>query len=200
MNAKTFSFLSSTLFTWVYSMFQTISRDDYRVLHPRPVYLIVSGGEGKYNVMAASWVTPLSEEPSRLGLAIDRESYTYELIHKYREFTVNVVDPSLVNKVWYAGTRSGRREDKIKSLELKLYPSSKISVPGLLEALAFIECRVVDEVHVGEVALFIADMVEIHVKPEYYDQRRGWNLRKAQVLMHISGKAFSYPARIIYAK
>ena len=180
-------------------MFQTIRNDDYRVLHPRPVYLIVSGGEGKYNIMAASWVTPLSEEPPRLGVAIDRESYTYELIHKYKEFTVNVIDPTLIDKVWYVGTKSGRKEDKIKAVGLTLHPSNKISVPGLAESLAFIECRVVNEVHVGEVAFFIADMVEIHVKPELYDPKYGWNIKKARILLHISGRAFTYPSSILYA-
>jgi len=181
-------------------VFQRIKSSDYRVLHPRPVYLIVSGGEGRYNVMAASWVTPLSEEPPRLGVAIDRESYTYELIHKYKEFTVNVVDLSLIDKVWYVGTRSGRKEDKIKVTGLTLHQSNKIKVPGLADALAFIECRVVEEVHVGEVALFIADILEIHVKPEFYDPKRGWDFKKARILLHISGRAFTYPSRIIYAR
>ncbi len=180
-------------------MFKTISNDDYRVLHPRPVYLIVSGGEGKFNVMAASWLTPISEEPPKLGVAISKDSYTSNLIDRFGEFTVNVVDESLLDKVWLAGTRSGRIEDKIKSLALKLHPSSKIKVPGIEEALAIIECRVDKALEIGEVKFYIADMLAIHVKEHYYSDRYGWDLRRARILLHSAGRAFTTPGKLLLA-
>ncbi|MCD6488355.1 MAG: flavin reductase [Desulfurococcales archaeon] len=52
----------------------TIDRENYYVLHPRPVYLIVTRRkQGGYNVMAASWVMPVSEEPPLVALAISKE-------------------------------------------------------------------------------------------------------------------------------
>jgi len=41
----------------------------YLLLHPRPAYLIGSGKVGeKVNFMAASWVSPVSEEPPLVGV------------------------------------------------------------------------------------------------------------------------------------
>ena len=53
----------------------------YLILHPGPAYIVVSGTEGqKLGVMAASWISPASEEPPKITLAIDVESYTYSVI------------------------------------------------------------------------------------------------------------------------
>lgn len=173
----------------------------YMPLHPRPVYLIVSGVEGELNVMAASWVTPVSEEPLRLAIAIDRESRTYELIEKYGEFTVNIVDAKLVDKVYKAGTISGKDvKDKLAIIGLKITPSSRIRTPGLEEALGIIESKVWKGLDVGEVRLYIADILAVRVKPEYYNERYGWDIRKTQILLHLTGRAFTTPCKLIIAE
>lgn len=173
----------------------------YMPLHPRPAYLIVSGVEGELNVMAASWVMPVSEEPLRLAIAIDRESRTYELIEKYGEFTVNVVDAKLVDKVYKAGTISGKSvEDKLTIIGLKTTPSLKIRTPGLEEALGIIESKVWKSLDVGEVRLYIADILAIRVRPEYYNERYGWDIRRAQILLHLTGRAFTIPCKLILAE
>ncbi|RLF17747.1 MAG: flavin reductase family protein [Thermoprotei archaeon] len=180
--------------------FEVIDRDDYRVLHPRPVYLIISGTNDRLNIMSASWVTPLSEEPPRLGLAISRDSLTYSLINNFKEFTVNVVDDKVIDKVWYAGTRSGKDEDKIKALGLELIPSIKVKVPGLLNSLAIIECKMINEINVGDTAFIIADIMCVRVKSKYYNRRYGWNLKVAPILMHVGGRVFTTPGKVIIAK
>ncbi len=170
----------------------------YKPLHPRPVYLIVSGKLGrKLNIMAASWVMPVSEEPLRIAIAVERETYTYELIEEYKEFTVNVVDARLLDKVWKAGTISGRNRDKIRELGLELEDPLRVNVPGIKGALAIIECRVWSYVDSGEVRLYVADVLSVRVDPEYYNERYGWDIRKASILMHLTGRAFTTPGRLL---
>ena len=42
----------------------------YLILHPRPAYVIGSGRVGvDANFMAASWVTPVAEEPPLVGVS-----------------------------------------------------------------------------------------------------------------------------------
>lgn len=173
----------------------------YKPLHPRPAYLIVSGVPGELNVMAASWVMPVSEEPLRLALALDRETKTFELIEKYGEFTVNIVDAKLVDKVYKAGTLSGKEvKDKLALIGLKTTPSIKIKTPGIEEALGIIEAKVWKSIDVGEVRLYIADILAIRVKPEYYNEKYGWDIRKTQILLHLIGRAFTVPGRLILAE
>lgn len=173
----------------------------YKPLHPRPAYLIVSGVLEELNVMAASWVMPVSEEPLRLALALDRETKTFELIERYGEFTVNVVDAKLVDKVYKAGTLSGKKVgNKLALIGLKTAPSTKIRTPGIEEALGILEARVWKSIDVGEVRLYIADILAIRVKPEYYNERYGWDIRKTQILLHLTGRAFTVPGRLVLAE
>ncbi|MET1159719.1 MAG: flavin reductase family protein [Thermoprotei archaeon] len=179
-------------------MYVEIEPSDYHVLHPRPAYLIVSMDKnGRLNVMAASWVTPLSEEPFLVGLPIWRESKTYENIRDVREFTINVVSDKHIDIVWKAGTLSGKKVDKWSLLGLKPYPSKNIRVPGIDGVLGFLECRVINSIGVGESELFIAEVLAIHVNKELYE-KYGWNLRKTSILMHAGGKAFTVPGRLVF--
>ena len=101
-------------------MYKTIDRENYYVLHPRPVYLIVTRRkQGGYNVMAASWVMPVSEDPPLVALAISKESYTHELIEEFKELTINVVGEEYLDIVYRAGTITGRNTDKWNMLGLK---------------------------------------------------------------------------------
>ncbi|MEM3740768.1 MAG: flavin reductase, partial [Candidatus Korarchaeum sp.] len=64
----------------------------YLLLHPRPAYVVGSGKWGeRVNFMAASWVSPVGEEPPSVMVALGTETLTLELIEKYGDFSVNVV-------------------------------------------------------------------------------------------------------------
>jgi len=179
-------------------MFIEIERSDYHVLHPRPVYLIVSRSvDGKLNVMAASWVTPVSDEPFLVAVSIWSKSKTYSNIHSTREFTVNIVSDKHVDMVWKAGSLTGWEVDKWSLLGLKPYPSSRIKTPGLENTLGFLECIVQNEIPVGESALFTASVEAIHVDKEYYE-RYGWNLRKTNILLHAGGKTFVTTGKLVF--
>jgi len=179
-------------------LYVEIDPSDYHVLHPRPVYLIVSRSrDGVLNVMAASWVSPVNDEPFVIAAPIWMGSKTYKNIHDTKEFTVNVVNDEYVDIVWAAGTLSGKKIDKWGKLGLKPVSSSKINVPGIEGVLGFLECRVRDEIVVGETALFLADVLAIHVNKEYYE-KYGWNLRKTNILLHAGGKAFVTTGKLVF--
>ncbi|MEM1628726.1 MAG: flavin reductase family protein [Desulfurococcaceae archaeon] len=181
-------------------MYTSIDPKNYIVLHPRPVYLIVSrNNEGKLNVMAASWVSPVSDEPFLVAVSIWKESLTYQYIREIGEFTINIPSEKHVDIVYRAGTMSGKEIDKISALGLQTSPSKIIRTPGLMDMLGFLECVVKDSIDVGESTLFIAEVKAIHIRPDLFS-RYGWDLRKAKVLLHNSGKGFSVPERIIIVK
>lgn len=161
----------------------------YRVFHPRPAYLIVSGREDDVNIMAASWVMPISEEPWTLGLALDRETYTYQLIKKYGEFTVNVVTDEEADLVYYVGTVSKYEVDKIRERNISLSPSKHIKTPYYSNAIGYAECRVSKMIPVGEVDLVIGEVLGVYAKKELFT-RYGWDLRKTRILMQNIGRTF----------
>lgn len=182
------------------SEYVSVDPTEYYVFHPRPAYLVVTRDPaGKLNVMAVSWVTPASEEPPLIALAIGKESYTHEILMKTDELTVNVVGEDKVDLVYRAGTVSGRDVDKWRMLGLEEEPSERISVPGIKGSYAIAECRVKNRVDAGECTLFICEILNIKVLKDYYT-RYGWDLRKARILLHNSGRAFTIPGRLVFAR
>ena len=177
----------------------SIDPSDYHVFHPRPVYLIVVKKNKGYNVMAASWVSPVSEEPPLAVIALEKNSYTRQLIDVGSEVTINIVGEEHVEIVYKAGTLSGRKVDKWKLLNLEPVASRKISVPGIKNAYGFVEGIVKNIVEAGECDLVIVEILNINVRRDLYE-KYGWNLRKARILMHVRGRVFSTPGKLIFVK
>ena len=173
----------------------------YKVLHPRPAYLIVSEHGGKRGIMAASWVMPVSEEPPRVAWAADREAFTLSLVKNSGEFTVNVVFDDMVDAVWRAGTISGWDvDDKPSAVGATLTGSRSVSVPRVEGAAGVVECRVWKIIESGEVDLVIGDVVDAYVLQEdVFNHRYGWIIPRGRVLMHVGGRAFTIPGRLLIA-
>ncbi len=164
----------------------------HRLLHPSLTVLLVSKSRGKVNVMACSWITPVSEDPPLVAVAVGRESLTNQLIRESREFTVNIPPASMLSQVWKAGTTSGRRVDKVRELGLRLSDPRAVSTPVIEGCMASLECVVVREVEAGECTLFIGE-----VKAAYADRslfKRGlWDLSKTDLLLHLGSRYFTVP-------
>ncbi|MEM0355529.1 MAG: flavin reductase family protein [Desulfurococcaceae archaeon] len=139
----------------------------YRLLYPLRTYLITSGDYGsEYNVMTADWVIPLSAKPFILGVSIAPRRYTHTLISKYGEFVVSVPSIKILDDVWIAGSLSGPA--KLKVLKLTFSKAVVVKAPIINEALANLECRVIDRRDYGDHTLFVGEVVHTHSKSEAY--------------------------------
>lgn len=174
--------------------------NEYHVLHPRPAYLIVTLNEdGKPNVMAASWVSPVNDEPLIVALALGKESKTFENITRRGELTINIMGEEHIDLVYKAGSVSGREVNKWEYLGLKPVKPSKIGVPGIEGSYGFVECVVEKVIDLEGVGLVLCRSVAIHVRKELM-YRRYWDLSKARILLHNIGRSFSVPGLPKYAK
>ncbi len=107
--------------------------------------LVTTKADDKVNTMTIGWGSIGYEWSEPMFTAYIRESrYTAELLNKNAEFSVNIPDEHTDKKILgYAGSHSGRDEDKIKNLNLTLVEGEKISVPAIKELPITIECRIV---------------------------------------------------------
>ncbi len=173
----------------------------YRILHPRPAYAVASGTESSPAVMAASWVTPVAEEPPMVAVMWDKESYTLERARDVGYFTVNVLPADMINALWYVGSRSGRGEpDKHVKAGLKLVKAAETPTVRVEGAIAWIEARIsriISDI-AEDVDVVFGEVVAAYADSRIFDSRRGWYLAKAQIPLHVASRAFALTGRMLY--
>ena len=129
----------------------------YHLLYPLRSYLIVSGNNEITNVMTADWLTVISYKPFILGVSIAPKRYTHKLIEKEKEFVVSVPTLEMLEDLWIAGTKSG--PEKLKNMDINLIESKKVRVKSIKEAVANLECKLIDKKSYGDHTFFIGEVV-----------------------------------------
>jgi len=161
--------------------------DPIRLLYPLRTYLIVSGTLENPNVMTADWVCPLSFNPPMVGVAISKKRYTYNLVSKFKEFVISVPSMDLLDDVWKAGTVSGKNVDKKKLLSFTFFKSKRVSVPSIKECVANLECKVVNEIEIGDHVWFVGKIVASN-----FDKKTFKNaIPKGEFILHLAFNNFT---------
>ena len=131
-------------------------------LFPMPAVLVVGGTADEADMLAVAWINVVASTPPTIAMGLRKTRRTLELIRATGEFTVNVPDTSLVAAVDYCGITSGRKHDKFAATGLTMAPSTLVTTPIIAECPYNIECRVTQEVIVGEYVLVLGEILESH--------------------------------------
>jgi flavin reductase (DIM6/NTAB) family NADH-FMN oxidoreductase RutF len=159
----------------------------YRFLHPRLAIIVGSGKYGKdENFMTCSWNTPILEDI--VGISIEKESYTFQLIEKYKEFSINILPFEKREIIYKLGTTSGKMINKVKEFNLKVIKGKKTDLPILEDCIAFLECKVIKEIDFDDVMLFAGKVLHAEYEKEFFDEKIGYN--KIKLPFHLRGKIF----------
>jgi flavin reductase (DIM6/NTAB) family NADH-FMN oxidoreductase RutF len=117
------------------------------------VYVVGVAHGGRANAFTAAWITEVSFDPLLLALAINPEHASYPLLKASGAFVVNVLHEGQAELARHFGTRSGRDTDKLRGIRTRPDDSG---APVLLEAAAYLECRVVGSMPAGDHELVVA--------------------------------------------
>ncbi len=158
-------------------------------LYPIRTYIIVAGTLDKPNPMTADWVTPLSRNPTLLGVAIAHRRYTRMLIDNQKDFVVAVPTIELLKDVWIAGTVSGAKKDKKELMNVTFIESKSVKAPSIKECAANLECRVVQEVVTGDHIFYVGEIVNVSYGDAFAEG--GPNVRDYRFILHVGGANFT---------
>jgi len=133
-----------------------------RVLWAMPSGLYVIGstdGAQRLNGMTANWVTQLSFDPKWVGVSVEREALTHELIAAGGCFAVSLIDREdrvIVRKF----TKPVDVDLAAKTLNDFSYVERATGAPVLAQAVAFVDCELRQQVEAGNHTLFIGEVVD----------------------------------------
>ena len=118
------------------------------------VYVVgVASGELR-SAFTAAWVMQVSYKPLLLALSIDPRHSSYRLLKEGRAFSINVLKKGQLDLAkHFAGSAS---TDKLVGQRLTM---GRMGLPLLREALAWFECRLVDERPAGDHMLVVGSVI-----------------------------------------
>jgi len=111
------------------------------------------------------------KDPTIVGIALRKATYTHSLITRTKQFTVNFPTVAILDKVDLAGSISGRDGfDKFGEYGLTPVKSSEIDAPIIDECPVNLECRLLSVSTVGDHDLFLGEVVAMHVDSDKVDE------------------------------
>ena len=139
------------------------------IFNPRQTALISTRAEQdilgkkiiKDNLLAIDWHMPVSFTPMTYAISIDKNCFTKKQIEKSNVFTVNFMPITKKDQVRYCGRYNGEYIDKFKKTGLSKVESSKIECCNIKEAIAWLECNVIEEKTIGDHIIYIGEVVSI---------------------------------------
>ncbi|MBN1818973.1 MAG: flavin reductase family protein [Sedimentisphaerales bacterium] len=144
--------------------FEKCNRDYLRELfQPSRILLGIVGDQNRsrFNILPLCFHTWCSYEPLLYAIAIDRDNYSAHLFEKASEYTLSIPGESMVEKVLYCGTHSGRQYDKTQECGIQWIDSHNINPPGISTSLANIELSTVARYPVGDHIMVVGEVKTI---------------------------------------
>lgn len=128
--------------------------------------LVIVGSRAgdELNGMTANWLTQLSFEPALVGVSVENDAHTCDLIHRGGAFSVNVVPDGREDLVERFVKPQRRVENKLG--DVPFHEGAATGTPILDEAVAAFECRVVGVHTTGDHTLFVGQVVGAAIPSE----------------------------------
>ena len=166
-------------------------RDALRLIVPGPVGLVSTICRGQPNVMAASWMVPLSFDPVCIGVAIHPSRLTHEFVTRTEHLAINIPTADLITAIHVAGTVSGRERDKFVATGLTPADPVEIEAPLVAECVGHVECGVVERQRFGDHDLFIGSVLSVQALDEAFSGF--WNVEDeaGQLLHHLGAERYA---------
>ena len=132
-----------------------------RVLWKMPSGLYVLGARAgeRRNGMTTNWVTQMSFDPKLVGVSVEREAFTHELVSEGGVFSLNLVaqeDRAIVRKF----TKPVEVDLAARTLNEFPFHDGATGAPILDQAVAYLDCEVRQAVELGGHTLFLGEIVD----------------------------------------
>ncbi len=134
-------------------------KDGIKFLPHFPTVLVGTGTGREANLITAAMIHIFSLDPPMLGVGIAPERHSFELMKNHDEFTVNVPDSSLLQKIKDCGSESGKDIDKFEEFDLTKEQGGNVLVPTVGECGLTFECKLKKTVETGDHHWFVGEVV-----------------------------------------
>ncbi len=137
------------------------------VVVPRPIAFVSTVGGHGFNVAPFSYFMPITSRPPLLGISIAwRDGGPKDTLRNVREtgdFVINIVPESLAERMVAASGDWPAESDEFQVAGLTPVPAERVKSPRVAECPVHLECRLFQEVLLGDSTLVVGQLVLAHV-------------------------------------
>ena len=132
------------------------------------LYVVSSGSEEYGNGFISNTVFQVTSEPPRFAACCNKDNHTAGVIQSTGSFSVSVLHSETAPGIFGTfGFKSGKDINKMEGMEVRY---GETGVPIVLnDAIAFLECKVVETYDVGTHLMFIGELVQADVLDDTMD-------------------------------
>ena len=130
---------------------------------PTALALVGSAHDGTRNGMTTSWITQLSMEPVLIGVGVDNDAVTHQLITGSGAFSVNLWDAENT-RVFVKFSKPAN--DDGETLNGRAVSTSVTGAPIFDEAIAWMDCEVRHTLDLGTHTLFVGEVVAASINDD----------------------------------
>jgi len=162
------------------------------MIYPLPAVLVSCGDSDESNFFTVAWTGTVCTDPAMCYISVRPQRYSYDLIKRNMEFTINLTTEHMARAVDWAGVRSGRDCDKWVETGLTPLSGEKVSCPHIAESPLSIECRVREILHLGSHDMFLAEVLNVLAQETLIDADTGaFRLDKAGLVAYSHGAYYA---------
>jgi len=119
------------------------------------LYVVGVAHGDRRDAFTAGWITQVSFQPLFLALSINPTHASYPILAAGGAFSVNILRRGQLELARHFGTQSGREVDKLRGMR---WEPGLGGAPLLLDAAAYLECRVAGRHPAGDHELVVGQV------------------------------------------
>lgn len=159
------------------------------MLYPLPAVMVSTADRsGNQNIITVAWTGTVCTNPAMLYISVRPERYSYGLLKDSGEFVVNLTTERLLEATDWCGVKSGRDVDKWKEMHLTPEKAERLLyAPMIAESPVNIECKVTEVKELGSHAMFLAEVLAVHVDTDYMTESGKFELNETGLVAYSHG-------------
>lgn len=163
------------------------------MINPLPAVLVTCGSKpADWNMLTVAWTGTICTNPAMCYISVRPERYSYPLIEKNMEFTINLTTVEMAHATDWCGVKSGRDVNKFAATGLTPIPGELVSSPTIAQSPLSIECAVTEIMHLGSHNMVIAKVLGVRADDKYIDPSSGrFDLENAHLLAYSHGHYYA---------
>lgn len=144
------------------------------MVYPVPAVIVTCGESVEAsNMLTVAWTGTICSDPAMCYISVRPSRYSYDIIRRNMEFTINLTTADMCRATDWVGVRSGRDYDKWKETGLTPVKGEKVACPYIAESPLCIECRVKEIISLGTHDMFIAEVINVLAEESLIDPDTG---------------------------